>query len=115
MSTTTTDAPVEQTAEEKRIQQLRAKTAKKRTDAESAELRGLIEQEKAARFLRVVPGRVQRALEALDRLAHCGNRSTYTYQPEQVEKIAGALNDKMVEVGAAFQPREKAERDTFSL
>lgn len=115
MSATTTEQPREQTAAEKRIQQLRAKGAAKRTDDESNELRGLVDAEKADRFLRVVPGRVQRALDTLDKLAHCGNRSTYTYTDDQVAKIAKALSDKMVEVGAAFEPQSAEERDTFSL
>lgn len=117
MPDATAAAPRELSDREKRIQSLRKKGASKRTDQESQELRTLVDQEKADRFARVVPGRVQRSLDALDKLIHCGNTTTYIYTPEQVEKIANALNNKMVEVDAAFKPRAAGEddRDTFSL
>lgn len=59
-------------------------------------------RDKAASFVELAQKRVTRALEAIDRVKALSNRRSYTYTPDQVEKIGTALKTAVVKCGESF-------------
>ncbi len=64
------------------------------------------------RFLEVAPKRTQKVLDALRLLGRCGNRVTYEYQREEVQKIIKAVEDELARMKSRFDDNEPT---TFKL
>lgn len=67
------------------------------------------------RWLRVGVKRTDRVLEALDVLAKCGNRSSYAFEESEVESVFDAITHATLRAREAFRPRQRREREPFSL
>lgn len=73
---------------------------------------------KNERFRRVVAPRVGKALKALEQIERCANRLTYEYTDEEVEKLKGALIERLRAIDKAYAPSEAQEpkqRPTFEF
>lgn len=71
-------------------------------------------ESKADKFRRIASPRVNKALDAIEKIGNCSS-SSYEYTEEQVEAIFGAIEEAVRETKAKFQPRTKKEREKFSL
>jgi len=52
-------------------------------------------KEKRERFAKVAASRVQKALDAMESLSKCSNRTNYEYSEADIRKMSRALNDKL--------------------
>lgn len=75
----------------------------------------LTPEAKADNFVRIAERRAKNVLRQLNNLGNCSNKATYVYTPEQVEKIFGAIKEKVSSTEKRFAPKEKAKDETFSL
>lgn len=57
---------------------------------------------KAERFARVSVARVNKALDAIDKIRKCADRRMYDYTPDQIAKILNALAGKQTELQELF-------------
>ena len=67
---------------------------------------------KAERFKRIATKRTVKVLEALRLLGNCGNRGTYTYTKEEVNRIFGEVRKTVKDAESQFA---KSEKHKFSL
>lgn len=73
-------------------------------------------KEKRDRFAKVAASRVQKALDALDSLSKCSNRSNYEYTEADVRKMSKALNEKLKNTLAAFHSgADPKQANTFKF
>lgn len=83
--------------------------------AETAATTGT-EKTKSERFKEIAPKRTRGILKALDILGNCGNRSGYEYTQENIDKIFSAIEKKVEETKAKFQPKAATAKDvSFEL
>jgi hypothetical protein len=71
------------------------------------------DKDKADRFRRVAPGRVQHALDAIGRVGYLAD-SRYAYSPAEAEQIVRALALAVEEVAHKLD-REKPEKRRFAF
>ena len=65
---------------------------------------------KADKFKRITAPRVEKALDAIALIANSANKAQYEWTPEQVEKIATLLKDRVNKtIGAFASDAPKAE------
>jgi hypothetical protein len=65
-------------------------------------------RDKRDRFLELAEKRTRVVLKKLQVLGNCGNRQSYEYTPEDVERIFSAIEQQLARVRAKFeQDREK--------
>ena len=69
---------------------------------------------KAEKFIRLGEYRMNKAMDAINRLENLANRSAYEYTPEQVEAMFSVLESRVAEVKAKFTAAKK-ENTTFSF
>jgi len=62
---------------------------------------------KRRRFVRLATIRTNAVLDKLRVLAHCANKSAYSYTEQDVEKIFSELEDEIKVVKSRFKIREK--------
>lgn len=67
---------------------------------------------KAERFERVATARVKRVADAIRVLSNCGNRSTYLYNEDQVERMFKFLEEQLREAKSKFRCKP-SERPDF--
>lgn len=73
-------------------------------------------KEKRDRFAKVAASRVQKALDALESLSKCSNRSNYEYTETDVKKMSRVLNEKLKTTLAAFRSGSDAKgANTFKF
>lgn len=60
-------------------------------------------EEKADRFRRLASQRTNNALKAIQVLGNCSNKSTYSYTPEEVNKIFAEIDRKLKDTKALFR------------
>jgi len=73
-------------------------------------------KEKRDRFAKVAASRVQKALDALDSLSKCSNKSNYEYSEADIRKMARVLNDKLKTTLATFRSGADAKgANTFKF
>lgn len=68
---------------------------------------------KKERFQRVATRRVNKALEALRLIGNVGNRSLYSYTDAEIEKMFGALENKILEIKGKFRTEKKGGNFKF--
>lgn len=66
------------------------------------------DESKAARFIRVVAPRVNKAVKAIRQIGFCAG-STYEYTPKQLEQITKELSAAQNEILAKFAGKKEAE------
>lgn len=92
---------------------------RKGTDGSAAAPKMTSEERAAARrarFEKLAPKRVTKALQALAHVANLGNRLTYSYTNEEAHKIQVALKEALAAVVSAFDPDTKSNgKPTFTL
>lgn len=71
-------------------------------------------ESKADKFIRLGEYRVNKVMDAVERLEHLANRSNYEYTEEQVEAMFSIMETKLAEVKGRFAPK-KGKEDTFSF
>ena len=81
-----------------------AKSKKVRTKANIPE-----NESKRDRFMRVAEPRVKNAIKAMNLIAACGNKATYDYAPEDVDRIQNVLVDAYKRIEAAFSGKATGE------
>lgn len=62
---------------------------------------------KAEKFIRLGEYRVNKIMEAIKRLEHLSNRSSYEYTTDQVEAMFSILETRLSEVKAGFTEKKK--------
>lgn len=62
---------------------------------------------KADRFRRNASRRATKALQQIDLLMHTADKRTYEYTDEQVDKLIGALRDRVDKLEATFRKQPK--------
>lgn len=77
--------------------------------------RHVIAARKHANFVRVVSPRVDKAIEAIDRIGRCGNRTAYEYSDAEAEQIFGALQEALDNAYKNYSSRVKPKREPFCL
>lgn len=73
------------------------------------------EETKAEKFIRLGEYRINKAIDAIDRIENLSNRSAYDYTPEQVEAMFSVLESKVAEVKAKFTAAKAKENTVFSF
>lgn len=74
------------------------------------------DETKSQKFARLASKRVGKALKAIGLISNLSNRSGYDYTPEQIDKIAVALSEKVNATMSNFNPNAKADTsDNFEL
>lgn len=71
------------------------------------------DESKADRFKRIASRRTQNALEAIRRLTHCANHTSYEYTEEQAKKILDAVIAAVHDLERRFEPQE--QRESFEV
>lgn len=74
--------------------------------------------EKRERFVTLAPKRVNNALTSLNRVENLANKASYTFTPEEAEKVVSALNAAIQSVAASFKRSIEgrgAEQTGFTL
>jgi len=61
-------------------------------------------------FVRLAESRTNTILKSLDLLGNLSNRSNYSYNEEDIQKILGAINKRLKEVRAKFDDASKREK-----
>lgn len=70
--------------------------------------------QKREKFVKLAEGRTQVALEAIQKLGNLSNKSAYTWDKNDIAKIAKTLREAISAMERKFDP--KSERiDTFKL
>ncbi len=82
-------------------------------DQELEEEKEVAGESKEDKFKRVATPRVQKIIKAIDTLGNCSG-SGYGYTEDQVEKMFGAIENKLEETKARFQ-KKKNETKEFSF
>ena len=60
-------------------------------------------EEKRDRFRRLASQRTNNVLKAIQVLGNCSNKSTYSYTPEEINKIFAEIDRKLKETKALFR------------
>lgn len=71
-------------------------------------------EDKRDRFRRLASQRTNNVLKAIQVLGNCSNKSTYSYTPEEINKIFAEIDRKLKDTKALFRVRKENNRD-FSL
>lgn len=71
-------------------------------------------RDKHGDFLRIVPARVDKVINSINRLALTANRKSYSYTEDEVEQIFSAINDAVNHARAAFDGKKK-DKSNFSF
>jgi len=64
---------------------------------------------KSEKFIRIGEYRMNKAVDAIDRLENLANRSSYEYTQEQVDAMFQALEGRVAEVKTRFTPKKANE------
>jgi hypothetical protein len=83
------------------VTQTHAKTINK-TTLSPQERKAANSQKKIDRFKKLAVVRMNRAIKAVDAVSALGNRRSYTYNDDQVQKIKTALQSSVSKVEKAF-------------
>ena len=67
------------------------------------------------RFVRLAESRVTRAIKDLRLIGNLANRSNYSYEKEDVEKMIGALEGELKTLGRRFENTDAQREMTFKL
>ena len=59
--------------------------------------------EKREKFLRVAPGRVDKAVNAMRLLGQCANMDSYSYTEAEVQAITETLNNELDKIDRLFR------------
>lgn len=70
---------------------------------------------KADKFKELASKRTTKALDTLDVLGNCFNRTNYAYTDEQVDKIFTAISEKVAELRSLTEPEAKRAAKSFQL
>ena len=73
------------------------------------------EETKAEKFIRLGEYRMNKAIDAIDRIENLANRSAYDYTPEQVEAMFSVLEQRVAQVKAKFAAVKPKEGISFSF
>lgn len=71
-------------------------------------------EEKRDRFRRLASQRTNNVLKAIQVLGNCSNKSTYSYTPEEINKIFAEIDRKLKDTKALFRI-SKGEKKEFRL
>ncbi len=88
------------------------------SDYETNELNEEIEvqgETKAEKFSRLATNRMNRLLKEIEGIGKLGNRSSYDYSEDQVEKMFFALQESLDSAKAKFKPAVKSDGVKFSF
>lgn len=66
-------------------------------------------EEKHEKFKRIATKRVNEILSKIDTLGNCSNKSNYSYEEEDIQKIFKAIEQKLKETKSLF--KTKKEKD----
>lgn len=69
---------------------------------------------KAAKFRELAEHRVSKTLIRIRQLGHLSRRTSYDYEPDQVEKMFKALRDEIAIVESRFN-QHKSEQPSFTF
>lgn len=70
---------------------------------------------KSAKFVELAEKRVTKAINAVRSIAKLSNRSNYIYTQEQVDTIANALRQEVVDMHEHFADTPAADKGGFKL
>ena len=70
---------------------------------------------KSEKFIRIGEYRMNKAVDAIDRLENLANRSSYEYTQEQVDAMFQALEGRVAEVKSRFALKKAPEGKSFSF
>lgn len=71
-------------------------------------------EEKIDRFRRLASQRTNNVLKTIQVLGNCSNKSTYSYTPEEINKIFAEIDRKLKDTKALFRVN-KNEKKEFRL
>ena len=74
-----------------------------------------VAEKKHEHFIKVVSPRVNKALEAIDRIGRCGNRTVYEYSEEEAAQIFNALREAVEDAFDNYNSKGKRKREPFRL
>ena len=72
-------------------------------------------ESKRASFLKLAEKRTNNTLKSLDLIANLANKYYYDYSQEQVEKIFGAIKERVNEAEKAFKKASIETKEDFKL
>ncbi|WP_128543208.1 hypothetical protein [Larkinella soli] len=67
------------------------------------------------RFKVVASRRVQKVLDDMENLSKCANKRNYEYTDEEIKKMFKVLNEKYMQLKAAFAATSGQEKETFKF
>lgn len=70
---------------------------------------------KAEKFTRIAETRVEKAISAISNLENLSNTSNYEYTQDLVDQMFGAIESRLAEVKAKFQPKNEEEKKPFKF
>jgi len=70
---------------------------------------------RAAKFVELAEKRTTKAINSVRAIAKLSNRNNYVFTDEQVNKIAEALRDEVVQMHEAFAAPEAQAKEGFKL
>jgi ABC-type Fe3+-hydroxamate transport system substrate-binding protein len=82
---------------------------------QAAEAAGPAGETKEDKFRRLAKLRTNNVLNTIRILGNVSNAASYSYTPDQVEKIFAAIQSQLDKTRALFSPVEKTKPDTFDL
>ncbi len=78
-------------------------------------LEGSATETKSERFLRLAPPRVNKVIKGVEALGKLGNRSSYEYTEEQVEKMFSAIRCAIDSAEEHFKPKSSGKGSNFTF
>lgn len=70
-------------------------------------------ESKEAKFIRVVTPRIHKAVKCIGLVGNCASTG-YSYTPEQIEQMKGALNVALQNLMARYESKSES-KDTFNF
>jgi hypothetical protein len=104
-----TTGPVAVTPRQARIRELQGLRSSGRSEADDRELADLLAEERRDRWLRLFPGRANRAMVATRNLWRMANPKSYLYTEDEARQVVEAMEQYTREIKRAFtgSPKER--------
>ena len=84
-------------------------------ESETEEPAGIANESKADKFQRLAVFRMNKVLGIIDQIGKLGNRSSYDYSEEQVNKMFTALRNALDAAEAKFKAKKDEGKGGFSF
>ena len=84
-------------------------------ESETEESAGVVNESKGDKFRRLAVFRMNKVLGIIDQIGKLGNRSSYDYSEEQVDKMFTALRNALDAAEAKFKAKKDEGKSGFSF